>query len=40
MAEASTDWSRSVTGIVIREGRVLLARHTYGGGKGDRKSVV
>ena len=34
MAEASTDWSRSVTGIVIREGRVLLARHTYGGGKG------
>lgn len=35
MTEASqTDWSRSVTGIVIREGRVLLARHTYGGGKG------
>ena len=29
-----TDWSRSVTGVVIREGKVLLARHTYGGGKG------
>lgn len=34
MEKGNTDWSRSVTGIVIREGKVLLARHTYGGGKG------
>ena len=32
--ENRTDWSRSVTGVVLREGKVLLARHTYGGGKG------
>lgn len=30
----NTNWGQSVTGIVIREGKVLLARHTYGGGKG------
>ena len=29
-----TNWCQSVTGVVIHEGRVLLARHTYGGGKG------
>lgn len=29
-----TNWSQSVTGIVIRDGKVLLARHTYGVGKG------
>lgn len=32
--EDKTNWSQSVTGVVIREGKVLLARHTYGGGKG------
>lgn len=34
MERGSTDWGRSVTGVVLREGRVLLCRHTYGGGKG------
>lgn len=29
-----TNWGRSVTGVVIHEGKVLLARHTYGGGAG------
>ena len=33
MAE-NTNWGQSVTGIVIRQGKVLLARHTYGTGKG------
>lgn len=32
--ETHTNWSQSVTAVVIREGRVLLARHTYGGGNG------
>lgn len=32
--EENTNWGQSVTGIVIRQGRVLLARHTYGAGKG------
>lgn len=30
----NTNWSQSVAGVVIRDGRVLLARHTYGSGKG------
>ena len=30
----NTDWGKSVAGVVFREGKVLLARHTYGGGKG------
>lgn len=34
MEKGSTDWSRSVAGVVLREGRVLLCRHTYGGGRG------
>jgi len=34
MSEANTNWCQSVTGVVIREGKVLLARHTYGRGKG------
>ena len=34
MSEANTNWCQSVTGVVIREGKVLLARHTYGSGKG------
>ena len=32
--EENTNWSQSVTGIVIRDYKVLLARHTYGPGKG------
>jgi ADP-ribose pyrophosphatase YjhB (NUDIX family) len=32
--EENTNWGQSVTGIVIRQGKVLLARHTYGTGKG------
>lgn len=34
MERGNTDWSRSVAGVVLRDGKVLLARHTYGGGKG------
>ena len=34
MSEQNTNWEKSVTGVVIREGKVLLARHTYGAGKG------
>lgn len=30
----STNWSQSVAGVCIRDGKVLLARHTYGSGKG------
>lgn len=33
-AEENTNWSQSVTGVVIENGKVLLARHTYGAGKG------
>lgn len=34
MNTENTNWNQSVTGVVIRDGKVLLARHTYGGGKG------
>lgn len=34
MENGNTNWSQSVTGVVIKDGRVLLARHTYGAGKG------
>ena len=34
MEHNNTNWQQSVTGVVIREGKVLLARHTYGPGKG------
>ena len=37
MSEADiekTNWSQSVGGVFIRDGKVLLARHTYGAGKG------
>ena len=34
MGNENTNWGQSVTGIVVHEGRVLLARHTYGNGKG------
>lgn len=32
--EQNTNWCQSVTGVVIKDGKVLLARHTYGGGAG------
>lgn len=32
--DAETNWGQSVTAVVLYEGRVLLARHTYGAGKG------
>lgn len=34
MEQAQTNWGQSVTGVVIHNGKVLLARHTYGGGAG------
>lgn len=34
MEQVQTNWGQSVTAVVIREGKVLLARHTYGGGAG------
>ena len=34
MEKGNTNWGQSVTGVVIKENKVLLARHTYGGGKG------
>ena len=34
MEETNTNWCQSVTGVVIKNGKVLLARHTYGGGAG------
>ena len=37
MSEADiekTNWSQSVGGVCIRDGKVLLARHTYGAGNG------
>lgn len=34
MENSNTNWGQSVTGVVIHEGKVLLARHTYGGGAG------
>ena len=32
MNHEHTNWGKSVAGVVIRDGRVLLARHTYGPG--------
>lgn len=34
MENENTNWGRSVAGVVIRDNKVLLARHTYGSGKG------
>lgn len=34
MNHENTNWSQSVGAVCIREGKVLLARHTYGAGKG------
>ena len=30
----NTNWSQSVAGVCIQDGKVLLARHTYGNGAG------
>lgn len=30
----NTNWTQSVAGVCIKDGKVLLARHTYGAGKG------
>lgn len=32
--ETNTNWGQSVTGVVINNNKVLLARHTYGNGNG------
>lgn len=34
MNHENTNWGQSVAGVVIREGKVLLVRHTYGVRKG------
>lgn len=34
MSEKNKDWGKSAAGVVIKDGKVLLARHTYGTGKG------
>ena len=34
MSHENTNWGQSVAGVVIRDGKVLLARHTYGRGNG------
>ncbi|MBR4068282.1 MAG: NUDIX hydrolase [Clostridia bacterium] len=34
MAQENTNWSQSAAAVCIREGKVLLARHTYGSGTG------
>ena len=34
MGNENTNWGQSVTGVIIKENKVLLARHTYGSGRG------
>lgn len=34
MAHENTNWSQSAAAVCLRDGKVLLARHTYGSGKG------
>ena len=34
MGNENTNWGQSVTGVVLKENKVLLARHTYGSGNG------
>lgn len=34
MSDKNNNFAQSVTAVVIRNGKVLLSRHTYGGGKG------
>ena len=32
--EKDNDWGKSAAAVVIKDGKVLLARHTYGAGRG------
>jgi ADP-ribose pyrophosphatase YjhB (NUDIX family) len=34
MQNNNTNYEQSVTGVVIKDGKILLDRHTYGGGTG------
>jgi len=34
MGNENTNFGQSVTGVVIKDNKVLLARHTYGSGNG------
>lgn len=34
MSEENTNWQRSAAGIVEKDGKILLVRHTYGAGRG------
>lgn len=34
MENGNTNWWQSVTAVVIKDNKILLARHTYGAGKG------
>lgn len=34
MDHENTNWQQSTAGVCIQDHKVLLARHTYGGGKG------
>lgn len=34
MSYENTNWGQSAAGVVLRDGKVLLARHTYGKGAG------
>ena len=34
MNHENTNWGQSVAGVVIKDNKVLLGRHTYGTGKG------
>ena len=34
MENNNTNWCQTVTGVVIKDNKVLLTRHTYGPGKG------
>lgn len=38
MNNENTNWGQSVAGVVINEGKVLLARHTYG--SGNNKLII
>lgn len=38
MSNENTNWGQSVAGVVIKNGKVLLARHTYG--SGNNKLII